>query len=82
MRTAEQVVNEGRLNDILTECGFAALDSKEPFDDFAARFLAATKPKELVQKEAEALAEKGENFYLYKTYNTSKSVDKKWAELL
>ena len=79
---AEQVVNEGRLNDILTECGFAALDSEEPFDDFAARFLAATRPKELVQKEAEALAEKGENFYLYKTYNTSKSVDKKWAELL
>ena len=78
----EHSIDEKRLDDILTECGFAMLSREDPFDDFAIRLLEAPDPMELVQEEAEILAGKGENFYFYKTYNTSKSTYKKWEELL
>ena len=78
----EHRIDEKRLSDILTECGFAPLSKTAPFDDFAIRLLKAKDPREIIQEEAEVLAGKGENFYFYKTYNTSKSAEKKWDELL
>lgn len=78
----EHRIGEKRLSDILTECGFAPLSKAAPFDDFAIRLLKAKDPREIIQEEAEVLAGKGENFYFYKTYNTSKSTEKKWDELL
>ena len=79
---AEHKIDGNRLDAILKECGFPELDPDEAFDDFALRFLEAEDPMDLIQEEAEILAEKGENFYLYKTYNTSKSASRKWEELL
>ena len=79
---AQHRIDALRLDGILKECGFTQLSEEEPFDDFALRFMVDPDPMELVQKEAELLAERGENFYLYKTYNASKSASRKWRELL
>ena len=79
-----QKITEKRINEILLECGFQTLTTNEypaennSFDQFVIDFLNADDPKALLQEEAETLSFNEENFYLYKTYLNSYSIEDAW----
>ncbi|MBR6089042.1 MAG: hypothetical protein IKP86_03850 [Anaerolineaceae bacterium] len=70
-----------RLNDILQESGFPVLDTERPSDLFFTDFISTDDPMSLLMEEAETMAFSEENFYLYKTYISSESNEKKWDEI-
>lgn len=77
----EYRIGTERLNTILQECGFPVLDTRRASDRFFIDFLNSGDPLDLLIEEAETMAFSEENFYLYKTYLSSESSDKKWNEL-
>ena len=77
----EQILTKDRLNDILRESGFPILDTEKASDLFFTDFLNTDDPMSLIMEEAETMAFSEENFYLYKTYLSSKSNDKTWDEI-
>lgn len=77
----EQQISAARLNEILQECGFPMLDSNKPSDIFFTDFIVTKDPMDLLMEEAETMAFSEENFYLYKTYLSSGSYEKKWEDL-
>ena len=76
-----QEINRDRLNDILTECGFPALNPKNGCDSFFMEFMESDDPMYFLFDTAEEMAKSEENFYLYKTYLKSESSDKKWEQI-
>ena len=75
-------INKTRLNEILTECGFAALNSNDYSDEFFIDYMEAEDPVEFLICEAEMMAMSEENFYLYKTYLKSRSSSGDWKKVL
>ena len=72
-------INEERLQDILTGCGFPLLNDTDPFDAFFIEYMNADDPMVFLIQEAEIMAMSEENFYLYKTYLSSKDNDKEFS---
>ncbi len=78
---SEHRINRDRLDTILQECGFPILDPERPGDLFFIDFMECDDPVQLLMEEAETMAFSEENFYLYKTYLSSASTEKKWNEI-
>ena len=78
----EYVINQSRLNMILNECGFAGLRENDAFDDFVIRYLESVDPTDLLMNEVTDYAFDEENFFLYKTYLSSRSAQQDIAKLL
>jgi hypothetical protein len=78
----EQRINESRLRDILSSCGFPVLNSEREIDDFLIDYMNADDPMSLLLQEAEIMAMSQENFYLYKSHLASKSKSSEWEHLL
>lgn len=74
-------IDLSRLSDILSECGFSALDPDNYIDDFFIEYMRADDPVTFLIEEAEIMAMSEENFYLYKTYLNSRSADSEWAKV-
>lgn len=70
-----QRINRERLHEILVNCGFPALNDDFPFDAFFIDYIESDDPMVFLIEEAEIMAMSEENFYLYKTYLSSKDND-------
>lgn len=71
-----QRADRERLREILVNCGFPALNEDYPFDAFFIDYIESDDPMVYLIEEAEIMAMSEENFYLYKTYLSSKANDK------
>ena len=78
----DQIITVDRLNTILDECGYTALNPLDEFDGFVIRFLNSDDPVETLMDEVSEFARDGRNFYLYRLYRLSNSVDDTWSSLL
>ncbi len=78
----EQQIDRARLDDILQECGFPGLDTKNGCDSFFIEFMKSDDPMYFILDKAEEMAMSEENFYLYKTYLRSESHEKRWEEIM
>ena len=78
----EHRINEARLQEILSGCGFRVLSSEHEIDDFLIDYMNAEDPITLLLQEAEIMAMSQENFYLYKSYLASRSKSAEWENLL
>lgn len=78
----DQKITKDRLNTILRECRYTALDPKDEFDNFVIRFLESDDPVETLMDEVSLFAQDGRNFYLYRLYRLSNSVDEIWSKLM
>ena len=75
-------ITENRLNQILLECGFAAIQPEDPFDGFVLRYLSADDPQDCLMEEVTKYALKGENFCLYRMYQSSRSYEQELLRIL
>lgn len=78
----EHRINEERMEEILSYCGFPKLDRDKEIDDFLLDYLNTADPMTFLLQEAEIMAMSEENFYLYKTYLDSKSRNAEWEKIL
>lgn len=78
----DQAITRDRLNAILRECGFTALDTSDEFDDFVIRFLESDDPMMTLMDEVNKFALDEKNFHLYHLYRLSKSADQTWYQLM
>ncbi len=78
----DQTITRDRLNAILRECGFTALDTSDEFDDFVIRFLESDDPMMTLMDEVNKFALDEKNFHLYHLYRLSKSADQTWYQLM
>lgn len=78
----DQKITVERLNTILRECGYTALDPSDEFDNFVIRFLNSDNPVETLMNEVSQFAQDGRNFYLYRLYRLSNSADDIWVWLM
>ena len=78
----EHRINEPRLQEILSGCGFRVLSSDHEIDDFLIDYMNADDPMTLLLQEAEIMAMSQENFYLYKSHLASRSKTAEWENLL
>ena len=79
---SDQEITPKRLNTILRECGYTALDSSDDFDDFVIRFLSSGDPMMTLMEEVNKFALAEKNFHLYHLYRLSKSADRTWYQLM
>ena len=75
---AQHRVDLVRLNEILSSCGFPTLDTDNYVDDFFSDYINSDDPITFLIEEAEIMAMSEENFYLYKTYLSSRSTATDW----
>ncbi len=75
---AEHRVDLVRLDEILSGCGFPALDEGNYVDGFFSDYISSDDPITFLIEEAEIMAMSEENFYLYKTYLSSRSAATDW----
>ena len=78
----EHRISRGRLREILLGCGFNDLNDDDPFDAFFIDYMQADDPMVFLIEEAEIMAMSEENFYLYKTYLSSKDNDNELTGLV
>ena len=75
-------ISRKRLDDMLTECGFAELREDDDFDAFIIAFIESDDPVSLLMNEVTAYAMGEENFYLYKMYYASRSAEEDINKLM
>lgn len=75
-------INAGRLNKILRECGFPALNPSDKFDDFILKFMESKEPEEFLMEEVTKYALKEENFFLYNSYKSSISYEEELRKIM
>ncbi len=80
--SSDQAITRDRLNAILRECGYTALDPDDEFDDFVIRFLESDDPMMTLMDEVNKFALAEKNFHLYRLYRLSKSADQTWYQLM
>ena len=78
----EMAVDRRRMDEILTECGFAPLRVENHFDHFVIQYMEASDPSAYLMEEVTEYAENEENFYLYKVYLSSRSEDQELKKIL
>lgn len=66
-------ITKERLDEILSECGYGALNEREDFDCFVIEYLAAEDLKDCLMETVTEYALRGENFFLYQLYRKSTS---------
>lgn len=69
----EITITEGRMNEILDECGFSMLRKKEPFDNFVLNYIKSSDPVSYLMGEMERYQQRGESFFVYEVYSRSGS---------
>ena len=69
----DQILTRERLDDILLECGFAALRQEDDFDYFVLEFIRSNDPISYLMEEVTDYALNEQNFYLYQMYRASSS---------
>ncbi|MBR2571636.1 MAG: hypothetical protein IKE30_05855 [Clostridia bacterium] len=67
----DQKLTVQRMNDILTRCGYAALDIEQDFDWFAEEFLESDRPLDFLDEVIVGYARQQENSFLYRIYGGS-----------
>lgn len=77
-----QRLDQVRMREILINSGFPPLNDDDPFDAFFMEYMDAEDPMVFLIEEAEIMAMSEENFYLYKTYLSSKDNDKEFSEVV
>lgn len=78
----DQEITQERLNTIMRECGYTALDPDDDFDDFVIRFLDSDDPMMTLMDEVNQFALEEKNFHLYHLYRLSKNADQTWYQLM
>ncbi|MDD3222177.1 MAG: hypothetical protein EOM34_09755 [Clostridia bacterium] len=78
----EYQIHPDRLNRILRECGFQALNTSDSFDDFVINFLNSKEPEDYLMDEVTKYALKEENFFLYNTYKSSVSYEEELRKIM
>ncbi|MEY8427296.1 hypothetical protein AALA00_06145 [Lachnospiraceae bacterium 46-15] len=78
----EEAMRKERLNHMLLECGFPVLDKKQDFDSFVLHYMDAENPEDYLMEEVTRYAQMEQNFYLYKTFRASRSMDREWEKRL
>ena len=74
-------ISRERLNVILEESGFPALNPSLPFDRFVCRFLESPDPQAFLIEEAEQMALSGKNFYLHRAWRLAESAENQWHKM-
>ena len=74
-------ISRERLNVILEESGFPALNPSLPFDRFVCRFLESPDPQAFLIEEAEQMALSGRNFYLHRAWRLAESAENQWHKM-
>ncbi len=77
----EEVLSRERLDNILEECGFYALDNEREFDDFILYYMEAEDPASYLVDEVMRYAQMEKNSPLYKTFLESRSMEEEWEKL-
>lgn len=72
-KPARLYIDKNRLDQILIESGFNALDIYSDFDYFVINYLNAADPTDYLMEEVTRYAFYEENFHLYKLYQASRS---------
>ncbi|MCF0145373.1 MAG: hypothetical protein HUJ73_02180 [Eubacterium sp.] len=71
----ERPLTKERIEEILTECGFAGLQKQDAFDQFVVRYLQEKDPVSYLMEEVTKYALEEKNFFLYHMYRESVSND-------
>ena len=78
----DQVLTRERLDDILLECGFAALRQEDDFDYFVLEFIRSNDPISYLMEEVTDYALNEQNFYLYQMYRASSSQETDFKKIM
>ena len=79
---APYLISQERLNAILEESGFPALDPGQPFDRFVCEFLESEDPEAFLFDQVAEMALSGKNFYLHHAWHHAKSGEHQWLGLI
>ena len=71
-----------RLNHILQQSGFSALQADSDFDGFVEEFLISPYPKDLLMEEVVAYAKHQENSFLYRLYGSSVNYEEEILKIM
>lgn len=78
----EHQLTKERLDQILLQSGFSALQGENDFDGFVEEFLASPYPKDLLMEEVVSYAKKQENSFLYHIYGSSVNYEKEILKIM
>lgn len=78
----EHRLTEERLNQVLRQSGFSALQKDSDFDGFVEEFLASPYPKDLLMEEVTAYAKHQENSFLYHIYGNSVNYEEEILKIM
>ena len=78
----EHILTVERLNDILLQSGFAAIDAGNEFDVFARGFLTSRYPKDFLMEEVVSYAKQQENSFLYHVYGNSVNYEEEILKIM
>ena len=78
----DQILTRERLDDILLECGFAALRQEDDFDYFVLEFIRSNDPISYLMEEVTDYALNEQNFYLYQMYRASSSQETDFKKIM
>lgn len=78
----EHRLTKERLDQILLQSGFSALQVENDFDGFVEEFLASPYPKDLLMEEVVSYAKKQENSFLYHIYGSSVNYEKEILKIM
>ena len=78
----EHRLSAERLNRILLQSGFAALQQDSEFDGFVEEFLLSPYPKDLLMEEVVSYAKQQENSFLYHIYGNSVNYEEEILKIM
>lgn len=78
----EHRLTEERLNQVLRQSGFSALQKDSDFDGFVEEFLTSPYPKDLLMEEVTAYAKHQENSFLYHIYGNSVNYEEEILKIM
>lgn len=79
---AEHRLDTDRLNQILLQSGFSALQENSDFDGFVAEFLTSPYPRDLLMEEVVSYAKQQENSFLYHVYGNSVNYEEEILKIM
>ena len=78
----KHILTVERLNDILLQSGFAAIDEGNEFDVFVRGFLTSRYPKDFLMEEVVSYAKQQENSFLYHVYGNSVNYEEEILKIM
>ena len=79
---AQHRLTVDRLDRILLQCGFSALQTDSDFDSFVAEFLISPYPRDLLMEEVVSYAKQQENSFLYHIYGNSVNYEEEILKIM